>query len=135
MANKRDFIRYVIDAKISFRTKKDESRVIQGQVVDISTLGWGAFLKESIDVGTIIDFDLTVNFFDTHLIGTGRIISVVQSKDSARTGFRIGMEFIEVDKVLVLKFISENQRMIEGQRKRVEKEKNIGWGSTECGAY
>lgn len=135
MPNRRNFIRYVIEAKISFKTKADVSKIIQGRVLDISTIGWGAFFKENIDVNTVIDFDLAANFFEPHLTGTGKIINVTQYQDPSGNGFRIGTEFIEVDKELVLRFISESQRLLNVQRKNIATEKNPGWDSAELGPY
>lgn len=111
MINKRNFMRYVIEANVRFKTTANVSKDIQGQILDICSLGWGAFFKESIEVNTIIQFDLTTDLLDEHLKGSGRVVYTRQQKSTFGSGFRIGVEFIEVDKDTVLRFISEQQRV------------------------
>ncbi len=135
MANKRNFVRYNMDAKVSFKTKEDISKIIQGRVLDISTLGWSASFSQGIDINTIIQFDLTANFLDKHLTGLSKIVNVTQEKTSADTNFRIGVEFIEVDKELVLRFISENRRIIEAQKRKPELDIKKQWVSEDVGPF
>jgi len=112
MPEKRSFIRYAVEAKICFKSEGDVSKAIEGQLLDISSSGLSGFFKESIDVNTIIQFDLAAISIGQHLIGKGKVVHVTEEKTYAGKGFKIGVEFLEVNKEIVLRFISENQRKI-----------------------
>jgi hypothetical protein len=118
MADKRGFIRYRIEARVSFKPEGNITKTIQSQVIDISTLGWSTNIKESIDLNTIIQFDLTSYSFTQHLIGKGRIANITEQKTAAGNIFRIGVEFIEADKQIILVFINEDQRIKNMQQSR-----------------
>jgi hypothetical protein len=128
MANRRGSVRYTTKAKVYFKSEGGILKTIEGQLVDISFSGLGVFFKESIDVNTIIQFDLTADFMERHLIGKGKIIYATQQKTYAGNGFKIGVEFIEVNKEIVLMFISENQRKVrkEEEGRRQSQAKDFG---------
>ena len=118
MADKRDFTRFTIEAKVTFKLEGDVPKTIKSQVVDISTVGWSSIVEESIDVNTIIQFDLISYASDQHLTGKGKITNVTQQKTIADNIFRIGVEFIEADKEAVLVFINEDLRRKKMQQPR-----------------
>jgi len=118
MINKRNYVRYIVEAKASFTTEGDASKTMVGQVVDLSSVGWGAIFKESIDTNIVIQFDLTTNFSQEHLEGKGKIIHVTEQKTSSGAGFRIGVKFIEANKEIVSRFISEGQKITQQERIR-----------------
>ncbi|MEI6631960.1 MAG: PilZ domain-containing protein [bacterium] len=137
MANRRGFLRYTIKAKVCFKYEGNISKTIEGQLVNISFSGLGVFFKESIDVNTIIQFDLTANFIAEHLIGKGKIIYAAQQKTYEGNGFKIGVEFIEVNNEIVLRFISENQRKVREEQKRIieEEKRRRQLKSTDFGPF
>ena len=122
MDNKRKFARYAIDAKACFKTLGNESKNLEGRVLDIGSLGWGAFFKENIELDTMIEFDLIPNFLNEHLVGSGKIVHMLPHKIGSINGFRVGVEFIEVDKNIVLRIINEKIRLdaLEHNRKMEE---------------
>lgn len=119
MINRRNYVRYIVEGKVSIKTKGDTSKTMVGQLLDLSSAGWTAFFKESIDVNAIIQFDLTPNFLEKHLKGKGRIIYVTQQKISGSKGFRIGVEFIEADKEIISGLLNEKQRLIRQEQVKV----------------
>ncbi|MFH1128187.1 MAG: PilZ domain-containing protein [Candidatus Omnitrophota bacterium] len=135
MADKRGFIRHSIKAKVSFKFKGDLLRTVEGQTLDISSAGFGTFLEESIEVNTVVQFDLSADFLEQHLIGNGRIANVTQSKTVVGNSFRIGVEFIEVDKEIVLAFINKSQRIINEEQARIEAERKKHFESTDYGPF
>ncbi len=126
---KRNSLRYSIKAKGTFKSESGDSKVFKGDVLDLGYLGWSIFLKESVAVNTIINFDLSADFLAQHLIGKGKIVYVTPQKITNSIGYRIGVEFIEVNKNIVMMFINENIRIINEERKRVEAEKRRQLGS------
>jgi PilZ domain len=135
MANKRGALRYPIKAKVNFKFEGGDSQAIEGKVLDLGYLGWSILLKESIAVNTIIQFDLSVDFLEQHLIGKGKIVNLTQQKTAVDSGFRIGVEFVEVDKNIILEFINENERIIKEERRRIEAQRRRQWGSTGIGPF
>jgi hypothetical protein len=137
MGDKRSSARYAAKASLCFKPEGDSSKVIEGQLLNISHSGFSALLKENIDVDITIQFDLTADFTKEHLAGTGKIVYVVPQKQYSREVFMIGVKFIECDKDAVLLFISENQRMIlqERQRSINEQTKRKQLGSTDFGPF
>lgn len=119
MINRRNYVRYIVEGKVSIKTEGDIPKTIVGQLLDLSSIGWGAFFKESIDVNAIVQFDLTLNFLEEHLEGKGRIIHVTQQRVSGGNGFRIGIEFTEADKEIVSRLLSEKQRLIRQEQVRI----------------
>ncbi len=119
MINRRNYVRYIVEGKVSIETEGDTPKTMVGQLLDLSSAGWGAFFKESIDVNTIIQFDLSANFLEEHLKGKGKIIHVTQQRISGSKGFRIGVEFIEADKDTVSRLLNEKQRIIRQEQVRV----------------
>ncbi len=115
---KRNSLRYPIKAKGTFKSESGDPKVFEGDVLDLGYLGWSIFLKESVAVNTIIEFDLSADFLAQHLIGKGRIAYVAQLKIANNTGYRIGVEFIEFNKNIVMTFINENIRIVNEERIR-----------------
>jgi hypothetical protein len=116
MPDKRDFNRYRVDARVSFKPAGDANKTINSQIIDISTLGWSTDIPESIDLNTIIEFDLTSYSFSQHLIGKGKVTNITEQKTPAGNVFRIGVEFMEADKKTILAFIDEDQRRKRAQQ-------------------
>jgi len=119
MINRRNYVRYLMEVKVSIKSEGDNPKTMVGQVLDLSSIGWGALFKESIDMNTIIQFDLTANFLEEHLEGRAKIVNLKQQEVSDGKGFRIGVEFIEVNKNLVSRLISEQQRIAREEQGRV----------------
>jgi hypothetical protein len=118
MADKRKFTRYRIEARVSFKPEKDITKSFKSQVIDISILGWSTDIEESIDLNTVIQFDLTSYSLTRHLIGKGKITNITEQKTATGNIFRIGVEFIEADKQTILVFINEDQRIKRMQQSR-----------------
>ena len=137
MDEKRGSIRYAARASICFKAEGDSSKAIEGQLLNISYSGFSALLKESIDADIIIQFDLTADFTREHLAGKGKIVHVVQQKTYSGEAFKIGVKFTEYDKDAVLRFISENQRIImQEDRRRIDEQIKRGQlGSMDFGPY
>jgi len=120
MINKRNFVRYLMEVKVSIKVQGDAPRTMVGQVRDLSSIGWGAFFKESIALNSIVEFDLSANFLEAHLEGKGKIVYVRQEDSSGGKGFRMGVEFIEANKEIVSRLISENQRIVQQEQIRAK---------------
>jgi len=135
MIVKRNSLRYFIKAKGFFKSESGDSKVFEGKVLDLGYLGLSIFLKESVPSNIIINFDISADFLVQHLIGKGKIVYVTQQKTIMGDGFRVGVEFMEVDKNIIIEFINENQRMINEERKRIEAGRRNRQGASGCGPF
>lgn len=131
MGKIRGFTRCIIEAKINVEISNNTPRTIEGRVWEISLGGCGIIFKENIDKDTVVRFELISSFLNRHLVGSGKIIYSRQQKTFGGNEFRVGMEFIEADKEIVLALISEKQRIERQERKKVvEREKQAGQGGS-----
>ena len=138
MDEKRSSTRHAAKASICFKAEGDNSKTIEGKLLNISHSGFSALLKESIDADIIIQFDLSaVDSIREHLVGKGKIVRVVQQKTYSGGLFTIGVKFIECDKNAVLRFININQRIIQKEeRRRIQKQEKRGQsGPVDYGPY
>jgi len=122
MPERRGFVRYIVEARVSFKTEKDSFKSIEGPVFDISSSGWSAFFKEKVAIDTIVIFDLTSTLFMQHLVGTGKVVHVTPQKLPFGKVFRFGVQYVHVDKGLVSEFISANQSIIRKEQRKLFEE-------------
>ena len=122
MKDKRNYRRFNLENSIFLKFESDPTKIIEGKLLDISFVGMSIFLKESVNVDflvqTIVQFDFPASV-EQHLIGKGRIVHVKKQKLYAENGFRIGVEFVEVNKEVVLDIFNRLEAKIMGEiRKR-----------------
>ncbi len=104
---------------------------LQGKLLDISFTGASIFLKESVNpqswVQTVVQFDVATSV-ERHFIGKGRVVQVKPHKLYAENGYRIGIEFIEVDKEVVLDILNrlESKILDEIRRRNQTPRRNSG---------
>jgi len=79
------------------------------------------FLKQSVDpeavAQTIVQFDVRGSA-EQRLFGRGRVVHIKKHRLYAQDGFRIGLEFIEVDKEVVLNILNRLESIIFDQIRR-----------------
>ena len=122
MADKRNFRRFNYENSIFLKLESDPTKTIEGKLLNISFTGLSVFLKESVNVDAIVQ---TIAQFDVpgsgeqHLFGRGKVVHVKQYKLYAQNGFRIGLEFVEVDKDVVLNILNRlESKILEEIRKK-----------------
>jgi len=128
MGEKRGYIRYALEGDITWKPEGDSSGAVKGRLLDISFSGVSVFLKESVDNNTIVQFDFSTNLIEHHFLGKAKIIHVKKQKLYHEDGFKIGLEFIEVNKGLVLSLVNRIQSKIceEARRRWQTMPKDVG---------
>ena len=105
MSDKRKYRRFLLEKSIFLKFESDPLKTIEGKLLEISFLGISVFLKDDVNVDTmaqaIVQFD-SYDHLGVNLAGKGRVVSVKPHKLYAQNGFRIGVEFVEVDKEVVI---------------------------------
>jgi hypothetical protein len=98
MFEKRSHVRYAQDGKVNIRTESDASKIVKGELINISFRGFAAYLKEKIDINTIFQFDLITDLSYKPLIGRGKIKNINEAKINDIQVFLVNAEFIDVEK-------------------------------------
>lgn len=123
--------RFEVRGRLTLNFEEGEAKTFQGTVVDLSDVGCGIVLKESVPADRLIKFDITADFLSMHLSGTGKIVNVAQKKYS--TDYRIGVKFTQIDKAAVMEFINANRSYINAERRREEAARKKRQGVRDLG--
>jgi len=121
---KRSYIRYQIQGKIilTLNTTVDPanpgSRAIEGELVDVSFSGICAIFKEKIEKDAVVGFDFTPESYWLQITGTGKVMNACETKRYGLTEYRIGVEFVEVDRDLVKDLVNQIQTRICDETRR-----------------
>lgn len=125
--------RYPINAEVSFKTEAGDPKTIAGKALDLGLTGCGILLKESIPVSTIIHFDLSADYLTRHMLGVGKIVNLAEQKPAYGGGFRIGVQFTQVEEEIIVDFINVSQRMAKDEKRRQDEARKRRRGSSEYG--
>jgi hypothetical protein len=121
MPDKRSYRRFSLENSIFLKFDQCSGQVIEGKLLDISFSGMSIFLKENIDpvslVQTLVQFDVRTSV-EQRLFGRARVVQIKQGRLYAQTGFRVGLEFVEVDKGTVLNILDRLESIIIEQIRR-----------------
>ncbi len=96
MQEQRKYVRYLSEGKLILKPKDGTFRSISGDLADISPLGIGVYLKEKLTVNTETNFVLIHKYWDTPLVGTGKIKYTLEVKKNETPYFRTGIEFTNI---------------------------------------
>ncbi|MDD5130161.1 MAG: PilZ domain-containing protein [Candidatus Omnitrophica bacterium] len=118
MPDKRAFRRFSLENNIFLKFENDPAKIIDCKLLDISFGGASIFLKENINLDTMLQciaqFDYPVSV-ERNLIGKCRVVSVKKHRLYAQDGFRIGVEFVEVDKDILIETITRIEAIVLDQ--------------------
>jgi len=117
-------VRYRIEGSANLQPEDGTSRVIKADLVDICYLGIGVHSNEEIAAGTDVKFELVAKIWDDPVIGRGKVKYAVKIKKYNIDIFRLGIEFIDINKQIVICIITKIQRIISAQIRKKEQSKN-----------
>jgi hypothetical protein len=121
MHDKRKYQRFNLENNILLKFESYPAKTIQGKLLNIGFVGLSIFLKENVNVDAIVQFIVQYDFPGSpeHLVGKGRIVYASQHRLDMQDGFKIGLEFIEVDKKFLVNIISVlRSKILEQIRKK-----------------
>jgi len=120
MQERRKYIRYDIEGNAILKTRVDASGSIKGDLVNIGFEGMSVSVQEKIAEGSDISFELTTKLYDKPIIGEGKVVYVAEDTVSNSNVFRIGVEFIHIDKKAIQYILVRIQEDIcaEARKKR-----------------
>jgi len=103
----RAYIRYAVAGDVAFKTTKDPTHKIYAELIDLSYLGFSVYLKEKIEEGTDVEFEINFYVLYQSLIGKGKVQHVAETQRYLKTYYRTGIEFTDVNKDFVLSILNE----------------------------
>lgn len=121
MSEKRNHLRFSFKNNIFLKLESDPVKTIESQILDISFTGLSFFLNENVNINTMVEFDVSC-FAGKHLVGRGKVVHISQHILYAQNGFKIGLEFIEVNKEIVLNTINRivSTKILEQKKKEIK---------------
>ena len=118
MSEQRGYVRFKEEGNVNIKTEGDAANIVKGDLINIGFGGFSACLREKIDMGTIIQFELTAEIREIPLTGRGKIKYVTEVKERDMQGYRVGVEFTEVDKENVVMLLNRISNKICKDKKK-----------------
>jgi hypothetical protein len=121
MPDKRNYARFRISGTVSIKAGNGESDIFNGDLIDFSFQGIAVDLDRKLEmpVGTIVDFELTLEVWRMPLIAKGKIANIVEGRGYGNRSCRVGIEFIDADQDTISLLINRTRRKIaEIKRKK-----------------
>jgi hypothetical protein len=118
MAERRDYIRFITRGEVKLKTESDPSRVLTTELIDASFQGISVYSKESIEIDTVVQFELTLERVRWSFCGKGKVKNIEELKKYVYPCFRIGIEFTEVNKDDSQELINKIQIMIADAKRK-----------------
>jgi len=106
MKEQRWYIRYKIEGRANLKPEGKKSGAIKTNLIDISYKGFAAYANEQIAGGTEVCFWLITKLWDEPIIGRGKVKYAQEIKRDEQTIFRLGIEFVEIDKKILQSIIN-----------------------------
>lgn len=115
MQERREYQRFSLNDSIFLRFESQPEKLIKGELLDISLGGLSIFLKENADLGAIVETVVQFDYLfsaEKKLVGKGRVVHVTECELFQQNGFKIGVEFVQVDKEIVNNIIDKLRKAI-----------------------
>ena len=108
MREKRSSNRTIMAGKVTLRPENNPAEVVTADLVNISYGGICVYSGKALEAGMLVQFELTTEVLLAPLCGKGKISSVTEAKRYAITYFRMGINFVEVNKSMVLAIMNSH---------------------------
>lgn len=124
MQERRKYVRFKAEGNAIITPEDGSARTFKADLYNISFEGFSIETQEKIGQGTNIKFALSLNLWEEPVPGAGRIKYIHEIK-IPRELFRIGIEFIEVDRSVIQYVVSRIQAEIcaEARKKDTNRRK------------
>ena len=120
MEERRAYLRFNEEANLVLKPNDGTSRAIKAELVDISFIGIGVYVKEEMKMGTEVKIELITKLWDAPIVGEGNIKYVNGAKMLDRNTFRMGIEFNCIDKKAIQYILNSIQKDIcEKARRKI----------------
>jgi len=121
MPEKRSFLRFALKGNITLHPEDDPTRIIKGDLVNISFLGLAANLRENIGTDITVQFELTTSLLKVPLTGKGKIKHTKSITVDNTSLLRVGITFIDIDKDIIMRILNMIHHEINTQQRQKKK--------------
>ena len=111
MEDKRKYIRFQAQGSVIVRVK-DTGQSFNANLSDIGIEGIGVYSTVKLQIGDMVELELTSKYSDKSLTAGCKVIYSQQMSKLNPEAMRIGFEFIEVDKKAVRYIVNSIQQEI-----------------------
>lgn len=106
MKERRAYIRFYATSSLTVKPEDGTNRTIKADLVDIGYIGLGVHTKEKIAEGAKVKFELVTKLLKEPIVGDGLIVYAEEIKSYDGNEFRVGIEFVNVDKKAIISIIN-----------------------------
>jgi c-di-GMP-binding flagellar brake protein YcgR len=106
LKEQRSYSRFSVEGSVVLKPEDATLRTIRADLYDICYIGIGVGSAEKIDAGIHVKFELTINSIKETIAGEGKIVYVYETKRDNTLVFRMGIEFINIDKKKMIRILS-----------------------------
>lgn len=106
MIERRSYHRFPVKGSLTLHPDTEPTKALKGNLNDIGFLGFSGHLKESIETGVLVQFELITSLMRTPLTGRGKIMYIKEKKEDDIPNFRVGVGFIDVDKNIISRLLN-----------------------------
>jgi len=112
MGRQGEYTRFSTEATVVLKLEGESPRSIKADLFDICFRGMGVYSAEEIEIDTEVNFELTTRLFDRPIAGRGKVRHIMQTYVNSIKVFKIGIEFLSIEKEAILGIINHLQREI-----------------------
>ena len=120
MPELRKYLRYHVLGSAVLKPEDGTSRNIKTDLADLSFLGMGVYAQDKIEAGSNVRFELLLRSWIDPVIGTGKVQYAVEVKQPTSRMFRMGIEFLDIDKRIIQDALSHIQAQIHAEARKKE---------------
>jgi len=121
--DRRKYLRYIIKGGIVLKLEDGTARSVKTDLVNISFTGLSVYAKEEIEPGINVQIELITKLTLAPIIAKGRTKYVTKAKKHDSKGFKIGVEFVDVDKQDIEGVLQGLQRLVALEKRKKEQAK------------
>lgn len=118
MGRQREYTRFSTEATVVLKLEGEPSRSIKADLFDISFSGIGVYSPEKIEIDSEVKFELITKLLDRPILGKGKIRYIKETYINSTKVFKMGIEFVSVEKEAILGIINHLQRKISRSIKK-----------------
>lgn len=119
MADKRSHARYIITDCMLLKDESGATIASDAMLSGISFKGMSFELKEKIETGKVIQFELMTRLLVKPLTGKAVVRNIAEIKHRQKQLFRVGVEFTDVNTRDISTLLNEIQHQMRQKEKRI----------------
>ena len=126
MQERRKYLRFNTPGSVVLKRGDGTPAIINTELLNISFDGFSVFTPEKIEIGNDVNFELSIKLWNEIIIGEGKVRYMHGTKNP-KEGFRIGVEFGNIDRKVIQNIINHIQAEIcsEARRKDISRRRGL----------